>query len=231
MTQHRQHKIAYLRNLHEILFSLTAGFVGTFAVVPRLPESLRMSLYRMNRSIYDALHMQYSRDLLTYDFAFLVIGVPSALCIWAFLRLSKPSSLTREILRSVSGVTAVAALPVLWSVEFRPWRAGWYLIETMMFFEAGLAVVCVFLYLYEKLPLPAWGSGALLVTHLVPWSREFELRGEMFWILRSYPVRTHLLLEFLFVPYGRPITWVVACCSSVVWVLYVRRLRQIQAAP
>jgi hypothetical protein len=145
-------------------------------------------------------------DLIRGYFEYLVSSLLVALGIDILLRISANSRVTKEILRSVSGLLLVSAPFFFWFYyyEIVGWPFGWpYRLAP---FEFVLAVSCFIIYLLGKWPIPGWISILLLAAHYSFW----------YFIPSSNPARAD---------YAGPIAPILGFCSAWVWGIYVGRSR------
>ena len=210
----RMHANTRTRLFHEAMFSLNVGLTCMIVAFGYGRDSgLESWLYRLNSSINNYLHMAQS-DLATNGFVFFIFGLALALCAWALLRLFSNSSVTREILRSVAGFLALAALPAM---ETNPWSNVGAFRRIVFPLEILFTLYFAFRYLHGQWPQTAWAVCAFFALHFMFWSYEFELYGQMAWTVRYH--RFYLFPTIA-------IAWIVACSSAVLWGLYVAQLRQ-----
>jgi len=143
--------------------------------------------------------------------AFWMPALALALCVWAFLRLSSHTRVTRGIRRSVAGFVALFLVPGLWLFGSMPVPPSTRLTPEWIrqlfsggrIIELGVALYCAVLYLKGKWPIPAWRTLVLLALHF------------MYWFYMVYP--------FPFAARSIPI--IVSLCSSLVWGGYIRSPR------
>jgi hypothetical protein len=191
------------RHLHEILFSLSIAFLGVsllFIAVPGTGDPFSRLEVRINLF----LHVRQTDFIRGY----LACAIPSAilaLCIVMMLQLSSGTRLTKELLRSVSGVMLLLGPPVFWFCYYQVvgWPFGWPYRWAP--FELTVVVVCVALYLRDKWTFPAWVGVSLLLAHYVFW----------YWTPSTNPGLAN---------YAGPIAPILGFCSALAWGMYVARV-------
>jgi hypothetical protein len=194
-----------LRYLHEILFSLSIAFLGVSLLFLAAP-GLRIPFTHLEVTINLFLHIRQT-DLIRGYFEYSISSAILALCIGIILQLSSGTRLTKEILRSVSGVMLLLAPPAFWFCHYQVvgWPFGWPYRWTPV--ELTVVVVCAVLYLGGKWPFPAWISISLLLGHYAFW----------YWIPSTNPGLAD---------YSGPIAPILGFCSALAWGVYVARLRE-----
>jgi hypothetical protein len=203
MTENSQPQVASdVRALYEVLFSFTTGFVIMVSTFKFGPSPAVDWLFRMNGYINYFLHVRPT-GLATSYFVFFIGGTGLALLIWILLLWSRESTLNGVISCYVGGIVSLVAEPILSCIGQRAWHYGWTRFEAAQNFEAALTVISVVLYVRDKWPIPTWTGALALAFHYIFWMREMGV----------YP--------FLF-GIGESVTWIAACITSIVWVLYVR---------
>ena len=197
--KHKSARILRIRLLHEILFSSTIAFAGIsllFLVVPSLSIPFVRLEHRLNR----ILEIQET-DLVKGNFEFAIPSAALALCLLIMFRLFSRSRFSEEILRSVAGIMTLSAAPTIWFyLLLRYDRPFLTLRSAATFVELGVALVCGWLFLQGRWPIPGWCSVLFLASHYAYW----------FWICGSFSLSNFL----------GPIGAVLAFSSSVVWGLY-----------
>jgi hypothetical protein len=196
-------KLATLRYVHEILFSLTVAFLVVsliFLVVPRLSIPFVHFEIFLNR----LLHIRQT-DLIRGYFEYLISSAILALGIGTLLHMFSGTRLTSEILRSVAGVVLLLAPLVFWVCYYQilGWPFGWPYRWAPI--ELAGAFFCLALYLFGRLPAPRWTGLLLLAAHYSFW----------YLIPSSDPGRAD---------YAGPIAPVLGFSSTLVWGMYVARL-------
>jgi hypothetical protein len=199
----RPRKDNYLRYLHEVLFSLNVAFASMTIMSATSPHVTRI-FSRMESSTNLFLGIRQT-DYIRGYFAILIPSLILALALWAALRLSRRTRLTREILRSVAGIVALFALPAFWFYAFQSygWPFGWPYREAP--FELSAALVCVWLFLKGKWPARWWLGVLFLVGHYT-----------FFWI--------RIGGNYAMPNYAGPIAPILSFSSAVAWAFYIRRL-------
>lgn len=125
--------------------------------------------FRMNVAAYRYLHLylhllpdvRVPKDSYTGGyFAFFLPAIALTVCIWTLLRLFSRSGLTHRLLRSVGGITALAAGPVWWllSVYSANRRYGWSPFAAIQY-ELVLILLCAVLYLAGRWAIPTCSDG------------------------------------------------------------------------
>jgi len=154
-------------------------------------------------------HTDYIRGYFTISIPTLVL----ALVIWALLELLAHTRFAIAALRPIAGMAAFFLFPAIWLYAYSKvgMPFGWP-YRGSPFEIAGMLAV-VLLLLYGKRPPSAWIAILVVIVHLVFWywlpSGEFEFHMPD-WKTDNY-----------FGSYGM----IVPFCSTVVWVIYVTRLR------
>jgi hypothetical protein len=152
-----------LSRLHDLFFS-------TYLVllVVAAHESSGLLQWSGKLHVYYASHYRPDLRVLTddgyrlYVVAFLLIWV-SAAAIFVFLRLLSRFSFAKVVLRTVTGVVAVAGYPLacLYSGNARVFY---------MVVELGVVTICVLLWAHRKWPVSAPLSIFLLLLHFSLWA-------------------------------------------------------------
>jgi len=218
MDDNRSHSLTLDRRLHEAAFSVNLAFALVAYLFLLGPETVTSLLFRMDIVISRQLRLLPEvtppKDYYTAAyFAFFVPAIALAGCIWALLRLFSKLALMRAVLRSVAGVTALAASPAWWllSTYSASARYGWTPFAAIQFYELILMLLYVVLYLSRRLAVSAWVSITAFMVH----------NGFWFWQFGAIP---------FFMGYGGPVASTVTFVAGVAWVLYLRQLDHVSAA-
>jgi hypothetical protein len=190
------------RYLHEVLFSLYTAFLAVsliFLFAPRLSVpfvGLEISLNRL-------LQIRQT-DFIRGYFEYAISSIVLACCIGIPLHISSQSRLTKEILRSVSGVLLILGPPVFWVFYYEAmnWAFGWRYRWAPV--ELAVAVLCVTCYILRKWNFPWWAGVLLLAGHYNFW----------YWIPSSNPDRAD---------YAGPSAPILGFCSALAWAAYAAK--------
>jgi hypothetical protein len=201
-----------LRYIHEVLFSLNTGLMGTELAVTAGGWSWTSRLVRMEMHINYWLHIRQT-DFVRGYFAFYIPSIAAALCIWALLRLTANSRLTNVVLNWIAGPLTLLALPVCWQYIASTTNLwGWYGSQGWRYgaspFEAVVTLVASLVYLRGKRPLPWWTAVPLLAVHFYFW---------------GMPIH-----DISFGP-SSALGPVLGFCASLIWVVFVNQSKK--AAP
>jgi hypothetical protein len=171
------------------------------------PRSILDMSIRLEVSVHHLLHMRQT-DFIEMHIALFLPGTILALLIWGGIHLlSRP--LAAKILRLVGGLLAVAIAPLWWFGENYAIQRqyGWNPFQTLFMYEMLAVVVWVFLYSLGKWPGLFWINISILFAH------------GGFWIWQCGPYRIYIA-NWQIVPF-------VGLCSSLVWILYLQKSRQV----
>lgn len=209
------------RSVYEILFSVNVAFAAMVGLFGQGPEALTSWLYRLNSSMRNSFRLEQT-DLATNGFVFFIFALVLTLLMWALLRLSAGAWPTAKILPLVSGIAAIDAIPLVWSYGHRPWVAhGWYLPEVIQLVEAGLVVLCLYLFMRRRWQVPIWTCITILVIHFAFWFRAFGLFDGFESAFRYRRLR----MSDLLIPHGVPAASIIALGSALIWLYCVTRSR------
>jgi hypothetical protein len=213
MDQNQPQGVSPSQRIHEVAFSVNLAFALVALFFLLGPQSATSTLFRMNVAVYRYLHLlpdvRVPKDYYTGGyFAFFLPATALAICVWALLRVLSRSELAHGLLRSVAGITALAASPAwwVWSTYLVGRRDGWSPFAAIQFYELALVLLCATLYLFGKWGVPTWISIIILLLH----------NGFWFWQFGSAP---------FFMGYGGPVAPTVSLCAVTTWVLYLQRSR------
>jgi hypothetical protein len=197
--------LTILRYFHEALFSLSISFLAVSLIFLFAPN-LSIPFVHLEVSINRLLHIRQT-DLIRGYLEYSISSAILAFCIGMLLRIFSRTRVTKEILRSASGIALLLAPPAFWFCHYQVvgWPFGWPYRWAPV--ELAVAVFCLTLYLLGKWPNPAWIGILLLAAHYNFW----------YWIPSSNPARAD---------YAGPIAPILGFCSAMAWGLYVARLQQ-----
>jgi hypothetical protein len=207
---HNQSPVASrLSYTNEALFSWNLALV-IVATIFLYNHALTSILFRMDASINRLLHIEQT-DLVWGYWAFLLSGIALGLLIWLTVHFIVHDRFRRQLLRSVGGISALAALPIYWlcSAYSASHRYGWNPFHAIQFYELLVAVVCVSLYLQRNWPIPLWGAIFGILLHYGFW----------FWQFGTYYIVKGNGGPVILLPF-------VSLSASFAWVLYTRRLQR-----
>lgn len=193
-----------LRLVHVFLLSLNISLAVGIASAQTSFSTLEMKLqFEVN-----VLFRAHPHSNIGGYTAFLALCVGLAFGISAVLWLFSGTVLVKELLRSISGILSLLALPMCWLyiAQLFPVPPG-LPDPSRLALLMELAVVMTFalLYLRRTWRIPDWASVTLLTLHFILWG--WLLIGGVFvW-------REPIELVFLLVGF----------CSCIVWGIYTRR--------
>ena len=123
----RSQRAGWILYLHESLFSLNVGIVGSDVVCRywhgledffyfRVEHSIlrRLHIIRLVPSLPDSKRFVEQPHFTSGYIAFWMPALALALCVWVLLRVSCPARIASEIRRSIAGFLALFLLPALW---------------------------------------------------------------------------------------------------------------------
>ena len=121
----RQLDLVRLRYIHEILFSCSIAFLAV-SLISLVAPSLLIPFIHLEVSINRFLSIRQT-DFIRGYLEYFISSVTLAFCIALFLQISSGTRLTKEILRSGSGVMLLLAPPVFWFCYYQlvGWPFGW----------------------------------------------------------------------------------------------------------
>jgi hypothetical protein len=194
----------FVRKVHEILFSFNIAFNGVSVLFLAFPV-LAVPFIRMDVKVNRVVHLRQT-DLVRGYFEFLIAAALLAFCFWLALRLSSRTKFTAEVLRSAAGIATTFALPAFWLYVSQQggWSLGWPYMAWPL--ELAIALCCILLFLYQRLPLPGWFWAILIAAHYGFW---FWTRGNAFLANAAGPIAPMLGLS-----------------STLIWGAHVNTLRQ-----
>jgi hypothetical protein len=197
--------LAYIRGIHEMLFSASIAFLSVSLAFIASP-SLSVPFIHMEVSVNRFLHIRQT-DFIRGYLEFLIPSLVLALCIGTLLHLFLRSGLAKEILRSGAGIALLYAPAVFWFCYYQAtgWPFGWPYRGAPL--ELLAALVCAMLFLYGRVSIPGWCGILLLAAHYAFW----------YWMPSTNPARAD---------YAGPIAPVLGFSSTVAWGIYVARQRR-----
>ena len=206
----RLHEVASSIN---IAFALVAFFLSGGTEIPQY-YFLQMDFFLSRRLglIPTLPGLKVPKDDYTEGyFAFFIPAMVLAVAVWALLRLSARRSSTQEFLRSVAGITAIAAAPLWWlSMPYiRNGIRGWIWTDKIAFVELTVVLMIAGFYRFGKWPKSDQTMIALITLHYGFWSSQFG---------------TH---QWLYQALVGPI---VGLCASLAWVFFIRQTRRAESA-
>jgi len=203
-----------LRYLYEALFSATIASAFLTGLISSSEIYWSAQFFGWEMGFNHTFKRGY-RDYLGQTLAFCVFCLVLTVAGFILLRALSRATLTTKVLRTISGVIAMAApLACLWSLDLNvgnclssgAWNWTW------LRFEGCAGVGCAVLYACNRWPVSVPTTAILLTVHGALW---FGGYSEMFAVCgycwRSVPI--------------------IAYFSTMLWGYYVMRFRQRQSAP
>jgi hypothetical protein len=210
----------YARWLYELLFSVHCGRLlmnrYPYVFVGVLTYLITHLLYPLAPRLGHRIHY----GPYTYS-VYLVVWCMLAGVLLAFLRVGGRFRSTRGLLVHITGIGAMAGLPLLFLLSFdyktgavlaarwSPAAAPW------LWLELAVIVACVFLYLHRGQQKNAALGILVLVLHFGLWGWvvwRCNVAGLLGWVWELWRRPFWNLVEFVLLP----------ACTSLAWGLYVR---------
>jgi hypothetical protein len=200
------------RLLLEVFFSINIGYVGMSMVFCAIP-SVSIPFAHLEVDLNHLLHIRQT-DYIRGYFEIWIPSLISALCIWSLFRVTRRLSFTEEILRS-AGVAILLFPSAIWTCGYE--RNGWTLQWPYkpVFLEPALALICLWVFLKGPWATARWVGISAFLAHSVFW----------YWFASG----GFHALEWGIPVYGGPAGLILDFCSTLVWGLYIRELRQPRA--
>ena len=194
-----------LKCVHELLFSLNiAVLVLIEHDVTSNPElETRISVW-----INARLHRPLDSVMGSHP-AFLSIALLFAFCLFALLRATSATIVTKVIVRIAAGFLSLILLPTFWLCHHRvpPLPGLPNPPQNLLVLELGVIAACAVVYLLWE-QVPNWLSVMIVVTHFVLWG----------WLFLGFP-------QFWFAPF-MSLFPLVGLSSSLAWVAYISASQQ-----
>jgi hypothetical protein len=143
------------------------AFLGVSILFLVAPD-LRIPFSHLEVRINQFLRINQT-DFIRGYFEYLISSTILALCVWTLLQWSSGTRLTKEIIRSVSGVMLLLAPPAFWVCFYQivGWPFGWPYHWAPVELEAAVSLIALFLL--GKWPVPRWIGVLLLAAHYNFW--------------------------------------------------------------
>jgi len=163
--------------IHEGVFSINLAYTVVALTFLHGPSALTERLARMEMLINEFLNIRQTDFIAGYWEFYLPVAV-LALCLWFPMYLSSNSRLTRKILRSLAGMSAICGIPIIWlsATYLTDRKYGWSPLRAIQVYELILIFFCLILYLWGKWRVPRWCGVFILLFHCGFWFYQFGLR-------------------------------------------------------
>lgn len=196
--------------LLEWSLSLNTGF-ATVSMVFGASLAAAMPFIHLEVALNHLLHIRQT-DYIRGYFAIWIPSLAIAICVFLLFRFFRGLSITKKILRSVAAMTIFLAPCAFWTCayEHNGWSLDWP--YKPIWCEAAVAVICVWAFLKARWEIGKWIGPIILVAHVHFW---YFFHGNglngLNWGISHYGGPGGLLLN---------------SAAALVWVLYIRELRQ-----